>query len=113
MPLGPQLVTYGNVQSTFVLSVVLTPVATVTISTTEQNFTVPGVLPGDQVSDVSLVSGAFPNTLLTIANARVSAANILTIAFTNGTAGSLTYPSGTYYIEINRPLQGLPMSVIQ
>jgi hypothetical protein len=113
MPLGPQIVTYGNVQSTFVLTVTLTPVATGLGTTTEQSFTVPGLLVGDQISDVSLVSAAFPNTLLTIANTRVSAANTLTVAFTNGTAGNLTYPSGTYYIEVNRILAGLPMSVIQ
>lgn len=113
MPLGPQELSFGNLQSTFLLSVVLTPVATVTISTTEQSFTIPGLQVGDQISDISLVSGAFPNTLLTIANARVSAANTLTVAFTNGTAGSLTYPTGTYYIEINRPDPAFVMKVIQ
>ena len=113
MPLGPQLVTYGNVQSTWVLTLSLTFVATATVTTAEQNITVPGVLIGDQISDISLISGAFPNTLLSIVNARVSANNVITVAIQNGTAGSLTYPSGTYYIEINRPLQGLPMSSIQ
>jgi hypothetical protein len=113
MPLGPQLVTYGNVQSTFVLTVTLTPVATATVSVVEQSFTVPGLLPGDQISDVTYITGAFPNTLLSIVNARVSAANTMTLAIQNSTAGSLTYPAGQYYIEVNRPLQGLPMTVIQ
>src|SRR5208282_2166943 len=112
MPLGPQLVTYGNVQSMWVLTLALAPVATAATSTVEQNFTVLGLALGDQVSDISLNS-AFPNTLLTIANARVSATNTLTVAFANGTTGSLTYPTGTYFLEINRPLAGLPMTVIQ
>jgi hypothetical protein len=112
MPLGPQIFTYGNVQSTFVLTVSLTPVATAATTTAEQNFTIPGIFIGDQVSDVSL-NTAFPNTLLSIINARVSANNVLTLAISNGTAGSLTYPSGTYYVEINRPYPGLSMSSIQ
>lgn len=113
MPLGPQILTYGNVPSTFLLTVKLTPVSTATITTAEQSFTVPGLQVGDQVSDLSLISGAFPNTLLTIANIRISAANTLTIAFTNTTAGPLSYPTGTYYIEINRPDPAFPMTVIQ
>ena len=112
MGLGPQIQTNGNVQSTWVLTITITPVATATLTTAEQSFTVPGLLLGDQVSDLSLNS-AFPNTLLSIVNARVSANNTLTIAISNGTAGSLTYPSGTYYLEINRPYPGLSMSAIQ
>jgi hypothetical protein len=56
---------------------------------------------------------AFPNTILSIANARVSANNTMTVAISNSTAGSLTYPAGTYYVEVNRPLSGLSMSAIQ
>ncbi len=113
MPLGPQIITFGNVQSTWVLTLTLTFVGTGATTTAEQNIVVPGVAIGDQISDISLVSGAFPNTLLSIVNARVSAANTLTVAIANGTAGSLTYPSGTYYVEINRPYPGLPMTAIQ
>jgi hypothetical protein len=111
MPLGPQLVTYGNVQSTFVLTISITPVATTSATTAEQSFTVPGLLTGDQVSAIN-AQFAF-SSLVDVTNARVSANNTLTLAFTNNTAGSLTYPSGSYYLEVNRPLQGLPMTVIQ
>jgi hypothetical protein len=104
MPLGPQIVTYGNVQSTFLLTVSLTFAATATVTTAEQTFTVNGLQAGDQISDITYIGGAFPNTLLTIVNARVSANNTLAIALSNTTAGSLTYPSGNYYIEVNRPL---------
>ena len=112
MPLGPQIVTYGNVQSTFVLTVPLTFVATGATSVVEQSVTVPGLLVGDQISDITLTT-AFPNTILSIANARVSANNTMTVAISNSTAGSLTYPAGTYYVEVNRPLSGLSMSAIQ
>ena len=112
MPLGPQIVTYGNVQSTFVLTVSLTFVSTAATSTVEQSVTIPGLQLGDQISNITY-SGAFPNNLLTIANSRVSANNTLTLAVNNGTAGSLTYPAGTYFVEVNRPLQGFTMSGIQ
>src|SRR5277367_472403 len=111
MPLGPQLVTYGNVQSTFLLTVSLTFTSTAA-GALEQNITVPGLLVGDQISDLSLTT-AFPNTILSIANARVSAANTLTVAIVNPTGGTLTYPAGVYYIEVNRVPSGLAMSGIQ
>jgi hypothetical protein len=110
MPLGPQLVTYGNVQSTWVLTVTLTPIQTGLGTTVEQSFTVPGLAIGDEVS---VVANFAYTSQVTIANARVSAANTLAVAFANTTAGNLTAPTGIYNIEVNRPLQGLAMSVIQ
>src|SRR5271170_116027 len=112
MPLGPQLVTFGNVQSTFVLTTTLTFVATGATQVAEQNLTVPGLLVGDQISDISLTT-AFPNTQLGIVNSRVSANNILTVAIVNTTAGGLTYPTGIYQIEVNRVPIGLSMTSIQ
>lgn len=111
MSLGPQLLAFGNVQSTFVLKVSLTPVATATVTTLEQTFTVPGLLPGDQISNVSPQFAI--TTQVDIINARVSAANTLALAFSNVTAGSLTYPSGVFYIEVNRPDPSLTMTGIQ
>lgn len=102
MPLGPQLITYGNVQSTFVLSLTLTPAATAAATTLEQTFTVPGLQLGDQVSGIT-AQFAYAS-LVSLDSYRVSAANTLAIAFTNGTAGSLTAPAGVYYVEINRPI---------
>jgi hypothetical protein len=110
MPLGPQIVTFGNIQSSFILTVSITPAATAATTTLEQTFTVPGL----QVGDILTISPQFAiSTLVTIENARVSAANTLAIAFNNSTAGSLTYPSGSYAIEVNRPYPGLSMSGIQ
>lgn len=110
MPLGPQLVTYGNVQSTFVLTISITPVATASATTAEQTFTVPGLQTGDQCS---LSANFAYSSLVDYINVRVSAANTLAIAFSNNTAGSLTAPAGVYLLEVNRPLSTAPMSVIQ
>jgi len=111
MPLGPQLVTFGNLQSTFLLTISLTPAATAATTTLEQTFTVPGLQVGDQISGISPQFAI--TTLVDIVNARVSAANTLALAFSNATAGSLTYPSGSFYLEVNRPLAGLAMTAIQ
>jgi hypothetical protein len=111
MPLGPQIVTYGNVQSTFVLTISITPVATAAATTLEQTFTIPGLQAGDQVSAINALF-AF-SSLVDVVNARVSANNTLALAFSNNTAGSLTYPAGSFYLEVNRPVPGLPMTVIQ
>lgn len=110
MSQGPQLVNYGNILSTFVLKATLTPVAVGATTAAQQTFTVNGLLVGDQVSDVSL-QGAWTVAVATT-NFWVSAANTLAVSYYNGTAGSLTPPSGTYYIEVNRPdLQQVPASI--
>jgi hypothetical protein len=110
MGLGPQIQTNGNIQSSFVLVVSLTPVATAATTTLEQTFTVNGL----QIGDILTVSPQFAiTTLVTIENARTSANNTMALAFNNSTAGSLTYPSGSFAIEVNRPYPGLSMSSIQ
>lgn len=111
MPLGPQILTFGNIQSTFLLTVSLTPAATGATTTLEQTFTVPGLQVGDQISGISPQFAI--TTQVDIINARVSANNTLALAFSNVTAGSLTYPSGTFYIEVNRPMAGMTMTGIQ
>jgi hypothetical protein len=110
MPQGPTIAAVGNIQSSFILTVSLTPAATAATTTLEQTFTIPGL----QSGDILAISPQFAiTTLVTIENARVSAANTIAIAFNNSTAGSLTYPSGSFAIEVNRPYPGLPMSSIQ
>jgi hypothetical protein len=113
MGLGPNVITNGNVQSTWILSLTLTPVGVAANSTVEQSFTVPGLLVAqDQISDFGYTGGAW-SVNVTVANTRVSANNTLTIAYTNPTAGTVTPPAGAYYIEINRIYAGLTMSTIQ
>ena len=110
MPLGPQIVTFGNIQSSFILTVNLTFAATATVTTLEQTFTVPGI----QLGDVMTISPQFAvTTLLTLENIRASAPNTVAIAVNNSTAGSLTYPAGVYAIEVNRPMAGFVMNGIQ
>lgn len=110
MPLGPQIITYGNIQSTFILTVSIIPVATGAGVTVEQTFTVPGLQLGDQISGIT-AQFAF-SSMVDMTNYRVSANGVLAIAFSNSTVGSLTFPSGSFYVEVNRPA-GLVMTAIQ
>jgi hypothetical protein len=104
---GPANYTQGNVAQTFVLAISLTPSAVSSGTAAEQTFTVTGLLAGfDQISAISYNSGAWPN-LSEIASYRVSANNTLAVTFQNSTGGSLTPPSGTYLVEINRTLPNL------
>ena len=111
MPLGPQEIAFGNLQSTFLLTVTITPAATGAATTLEQTFTVPGLQVGDQISGIQ-PQFAY-SSLVSLDTYRVSAANTLAIAFSNGTAGSLTAPAGLYYIEVNRPDPAFVMKSIQ
>lgn len=101
MSLGVQDIARGNVQSTLLLSVSLTPAATGANTTAEQTFTIPGLLLGDQISGINFQAAWTVN--VDIANYRVSANNTIAISFQNNTAGSVTAPSGAYLIEVNRP----------
>lgn len=90
----------GNIGATFVIGPSLTPVAVATITAVEQSFTVPGLQVGDYVNvscNVAQTAG------VGIANARVSAANTLTIQFVNPTAGSVTPAAGQYLVAVDRP----------
>ncbi len=110
MPLGPQLVPYGNVQSAWLLSLTLTPVAVAATTAAQQTFTINGLLLGDYISALQY-SGALTSQVTDV-NAWVSANNTLAVTFSNTTAGSLTPPSGTYsFLVIRAPV--LTMSTIQ
>lgn len=111
MPLGPQIIPFGNLLSTFLLSSTITPAATAAATTLEQTFTVNGLQLGDQISGITPQFAI--TSLVDMVNYRVSAANTLAIAFSNSSAGSLTYPSGLFYVEVNRPYAGLAMTAIQ
>lgn len=90
----------GNLVYSWVIAPSLTPVAVATITVAEQNFTVRGLLPGDYV----VVN--FTGTQIAgvgIVNARVSAADTLTVAFVNPTAGSVTPTAGVYNVHVSRP----------
>jgi hypothetical protein len=103
---GASTIARGNIFNTIIVQAVLTPAAVLANTTAEQNFTVTGLVTGDQVSAINYL-GAFPNSDVSPVNMRCSSANTLTVAYQNGTGGVLTPPAGNYYIEINRP-ENLP-----
>lgn len=96
----------GNVATTILLQINLTPAAVATVTSAEQTFNVPGILPNDQISAVSF-QGAW-TTLVSIVSFRAVSANTVGVSFANGTGGSLTPPSGVYFIEVNRA-EALPL----
>ncbi len=90
----------GNIILNLAIAPALTPVAVAANTTAEQNFTIQGLLVGDLVGVYASVA---QTAGVGIVSARVSAANTLTIGFSNNTAGSLTPVAGSYAIELNRP----------
>jgi hypothetical protein len=90
----------GNILYNFLVMLNITPVSVGAAITAEQNFSVPGL----QVTDfVDVQSYAAQTAGIGIANARCSAAGILTIGFSNSTAGALTPVAGQYFMEVARP----------
>ena len=98
----------GNILYHFMMAPALTPVAVLQATAAEQSFTIPGLVVGDYVNG-NLTSGT-QTAGIGIVNMRVSAANTLTIAFSNSTAGSLTPAAGVYTVNVCRPesVQNLP-----
>lgn len=88
----------GNAASITVITATLTPTAVSTITAPAQTFTVPGLKVGDLVSVTppSITAGA------AICNARVSAADTLSIQFVNPTVGSVTPAAGLHQILVIR-----------
>lgn len=103
---GSTTIARGNILNSIVLQITLTPVAVAGNTTAEQPFTIPGLIAGDQVSGIQFL-GAFSNQDISVVNARIAANNTLTVAFQNGSGGSLTPMAGAYYLEINR-IENLP-----
>lgn len=108
------MISRGNLLYSFAIYVNLTPVSVASGVTAEQSFTIPGLQTNDQISGMSF-NGAY-TTNVDIANMRISAANILTVAFQNNSGGALVPPAGNWLIEINRlehsAYQFLPASAI-
>lgn len=100
----------GNILTNLLIGATLAPTALTASTTTSQSFTLPGVLPFDAIGVV--FNGA--QTLgVGIANAYVSIPNLLTIVFTNSTAGTPTPAAGTYLITLDRAeYQPLPTNAL-
>jgi len=110
---GSSTITRGNLINTIVVQTTLTPVAVAANSTIEQQFTVQGILVGDQISNFNYL-GVYPNTDVSFVNLRTVANNVIGVTYQNGSGGSLTPPSGLYYIEVNRleNLQTIPAGIV-
>jgi hypothetical protein len=97
---APNIVAVNTTRSQAIVSLAVTPVAvTATASSAEQSFILTGLAVGDFVEvnpQVAVGAG------LSIASARVSAANTLTISYMNATAGSLTPAADTYLVSVIR-----------
>jgi len=89
----------GNTYGSYIISASLTPSSVSTVTAPTQTFTVTGLRTGDfvQVNPPSQTAG------VSLAAARVSAADTLALTFVNPTAGSLTPAAGTYIIKVDRP----------
>lgn len=77
--------------------------ASLSSTTSELTASLPGLLPGDMI-DMSLPNSAL-TTGLTIANARVSAANTIAVTWVAASA-SLTIPTGPWLFNVGRPEGG-------
>jgi hypothetical protein len=97
----------GNLIKQFVLQPTLTPTTCTASVSTEQSFTIIGLMLGDVVEVMSNVA---PTAGVTIGNSRVSATNTLLVQFSvNGTTGLLP-ASGVYNVIVSRP-EGTPPTV--
>jgi hypothetical protein len=85
----------GNIWKIGVFNLTLTPVAVASVTAPEQSFAATGI--GLLTTDQVQVQCMAPLAGVGIANARVSAADTLTIQYVNPTAGSLTPTASTVY----------------
>lgn len=103
--MGSSTIARGNIIQTKVFSTTLTPASVAAALTAEQNFTIPGLQPGDYLNCQCI--GA-QTAGISIANVRIIALNTATIAFNNSTAGALVPAATTYGFVWGRPEQ-LPL----
>ena len=99
----------GNAIQTFYVSPSITPAEVAANITAAQTFTVAGLLTTDHVN-VSCVGAQTAGIF--IADARVSAANTLSVQFGNCTAGALTPAAGNYIIDVIRIEGPLPTTAV-
>jgi hypothetical protein len=110
MSQGPQIVTYGNVASTFILTATLSPTIVNANTTSQQTFNVTGLQTTDQISAV--IKPTYQTGLLVVGGGCLTN-GVLTIQFANVTGSGITpTASEVYSIEVNRPA-GFTMPGIQ
>jgi hypothetical protein len=97
----------GNIRAMGIVQVTFDPVSIATITTAEQTMTVPGVKLGDFV----WVSKPTATAGFGIVNARVSAADTISITAVNPTAGSVNPNSETWTVMWARASGSIPGAV--
>ena len=97
----------GNILYSFACGPTLTPVSVAGALSAEQNFTIPGLQAGDFVDIYAQIA---QTAGIGIVNTRVSAPGVLTVGFSNSTAGALVPAAGAYTVIIRRP-ESLPLPV--
>lgn len=97
----------GNVRFIGLAQVTFDPAAIATITTAEQSMTVQGV----QLGDFVFVSKPTVTAGFGIVNARVSAANTVSITAVNPTVGSIDPGSETWTVLVVRPSGSIPGAV--
>lgn len=98
------MIPYGSFLKLLAINVTFDPAAVATITTAEQDVTIPGVKVGDIVIAVnkpSLTAG------VGVCNARVKAADTVSLQFVNPTAGSVNPASEVWTFVIGRPESAL------
>lgn len=97
---NPSTTPQGNIIGNWLLGVTLSPASVAPNTTAEQTFTVQGLKVGDFVD----IGKPTVQAGLGIANARVSAANTLAVAFANLTAATITPTAAEVYeVGVTRP----------
>ena len=100
----------GNILVNMIAGPTLTPGALTASTTTALTFTIPGLLLNDAVN---VTFNGAQTAGVGIGNAYVSAANVLTIVFTNSTAGTPTPAAGVYLVLVDRAeYQPLPTNFV-
>lgn len=97
----------GNIRAMGLVQVTFDPASIATVTTAEQNMTVPGVKLGDFV----FVSKPTATAGFGVVNARVSAADTISITAVNPTAGSVNPGSETWTVLWVRASGSIPGAV--
>lgn len=95
----------GNILVSMIIGPTLTPAAVAANTASEQNFPIPGLQPTDFIN-VSFNGSQTAG--MAVENARCGTAGILTLSFSNDTAGTLTPAAGIYIIGVDRA-ENLPL----
>jgi len=97
----------GNVRFMAIAQVTFDPASVATATTAEQTMTVPGV----RTTDFVFVSKPTATAGFGVVNARVSAADTISITAVNPTAGAVNPGSETWTVLVIRPSGSIPGAI--